>query len=155
MIVSLLILHSLLAVALLGAITHQAISAWVPTNRGTAGSFIGRMRSVSATSYVNAIVVLYALTALLGAIIYPSYRLNVRIVLEQMQLHIPNGAFELKEHFVALGLGMLPAYWYFWHDPHAAEYTRTRAVLTAILAFIVWWGFLVGHILNNIRGFDL
>ncbi|MEA2658241.1 MAG: hypothetical protein QOF64_826, partial [Candidatus Binatota bacterium] len=22
-------------------------------------------------------------------------------------------------------------------------------------AFIVWWGFLVGHILNNIRGFDL
>jgi hypothetical protein len=50
---------------------------------------------------------------------------------------------------------MLPAYWYFWHDPHAAEYARTRAVLTAILAFIVWWGFLVGHILNNIRGFDL
>jgi hypothetical protein len=24
---------------------------------------------------------------------------------------MPNGAFELKEHFVALGLGMLPAYW--------------------------------------------
>lgn len=155
MIVLLLILHSLLAVALLGAITHQSISAWVPTTRGVTGSFIGRMRAVSARSYVNAVVVLYALTALLGAIIYPSYRLNVRIVLEQMQLHVPNGAFELKEHFVALGLGMLPAYWYFWRDPQAAEYARTRAVLTALLAFIVWWGFLVGHILNNIRGFDL
>jgi hypothetical protein len=25
--------------------------------------------------------------------------------------------------------------------------------LTLMLAFIVWWGFLVGHVLNNIRGF--
>jgi hypothetical protein len=155
MIVFLLILHSLLAVALLGAITHQAISAWAPASRASAGTFIGRVRAVPATSYVNAVIVLYALTALLGAIIYPTYRLNVRIVLEQMQLHVPNGAFELKEHFVALGLGMLPAYWYFWHAAHAAEYARTRALLTALLAFIVWWGFLVGHILNNIRGFDL
>jgi hypothetical protein len=155
MIVFLLIVHSLLAVALLGAITHQTISAWVPASRGAADSCIARMRAVPPTSYVNAVLVLYALTALLGAIIYPSYRLNVRIVLEQMQLYIPNGAFELKEHFVALGLGMLPAYWYFWRAPHVAEYGRTRAILTALLAFIVWWGLVVGHILNNIRGFDL
>lgn len=107
MIVFLLIVHSLLAVALLGAITHQTISTWVPASCGAADSFIARMRAVPPTSYVNAVLVLYALTALLGAIIYPSYRLNVRIVLEQMQLYIPNGAFELKEHFVALGLGML------------------------------------------------
>lgn len=153
--VFLLILHGLLAVALLGAITHQTISAWAPANRASAASFVGRMRAAPATSYVNAIVVLYVLTASLGAIIYPTYRLNVRIVLEQMQLHVPNGAFELKEHFVALGLGMLPAYWYFWRAPGAAEYAHTRAVLTALLAFIVWWGFLVGHVLNNIRGFDL
>jgi len=155
MIVFLLIVHSLLAVALLGAITHQTISAWAPASRAAASSFIVRMRAVPPTSYVNAVIVLYALTALLGAIIYPSYRLNVRIVLEQMQLYTPNGAFELKEHFVALGLGMLPAYWYFWRASQVAEYGRTRAVLTALLAFIVWWGFVVGHILNNIRGFDL
>jgi len=154
MIVALLILHGLLAVALLGAVTHQALSVWLPA-RKTASSFVARMRGVTATSYVNAIVVLYALTALLGGIIYPTYRLNVRIVLEQMQLHVPNGAFELKEHFVALGLGTLPAYWYFWRAPEAIEHVRVRAVLTAILAFIVWWGFLVGHVLNNIRGFDL
>jgi len=154
-IVFLLILHSLLAVALLGAITHQTISAWAPASRAAASSFIVRMRAVPPTSYVNAVIVLYALTALLGAIIYPSYRINVKIVLEQMQLYTPNGAFELKEHFVALGLGMLPAYWYFWRAPQVAAYGRTRAVLTALLAFIVWWGFVVGHILNNIRGFDL
>jgi hypothetical protein len=153
MIIVLLILHGLLAVALLGAITHQTISVWSPA-RGTAESFVGRVRSVSASSYVNAIVVLYLLTALLGAIIYPSYRLNVRIVLEQMQLFKQNGAFELKEHLVAIGLGMLPAYWYFWRQPLASDHARTRAVITVMLAFIVWWGFLVGHVLNNIRGFE-
>lgn len=153
MIIVLLILHGLLAVALLGAITHQTISVWSPA-RGTAESFVGRMRSVSATSYVNAIIVLYLLTALVGAIIYPSYRLNVRIVLEQMQLFKQNGAFELKEHLVTIGLGMLPAYWYFWRQPLASDHARTRAVITVMLAFIVWWGFLVGHVLNNIRGFE-
>ena len=153
MIVTLLIIHALSAVALLGAITHQAISVWLPTGK-TAGSFVGRMRAVAPTSYVNAVVALYVLTATLGGIIYPSYRLSVRVVLEQLQLYAANGAFELKEHFVAVGLGMLPAYWYFWHQPAAAAYARTRALLTAILAFIVWWGFVVGHILNNIRGFE-
>jgi len=154
MIVVLLIIHALLAVTLLGAITHQTISVLLPL-RKTAGSFVGRMRAVPAASYVNAIIVLYLATAILGGIIYPSYRLSVRIVLEQLQLWKANGAFELKEHFVAVGLGMLPAYWYFWRQPLAADYARTRAVLTSILAFIVWWSFLVGHILNNIRGFEI
>ncbi|MSP41249.1 MAG: hypothetical protein EXR70_22410 [Deltaproteobacteria bacterium] len=153
MIIALLILHGLLAVALLGAITHQTIGVWAPAH-GHSASFVGRMRSVSAGSYVNAIIILYLLTMSLGSIIYPSYRLNVRIVLEQMQLFKQNGAFELKEHLVAIGMGMLPAYWYFWRQPLAREHARARAVVTLILAFVVWWGFLVGHVLNNIRGFE-
>ena len=153
MIVALLILHGLLAVTLLGAITHQAISVWLPARQGVE-TFVGRMRSVSASSYVNAVIVLYLLTATLGAIIYPNYRLNVRIVLEQMQLYWQNGSFELKEHFVAVGLGMLPAYWSLWRQPLDNNHARTRAVVTALLALIVWWSFLVGHIVNNVRGFE-
>jgi hypothetical protein len=149
---ALLIVHGLLAVALLGAITHQALSVWVPASK-PAGSFVGRFRGVASGSYVNAVIVLYVLTTVLGAIIYPEYRLNVRLVLEQLELRSQNGAFELKEHFAVVGLAMLPAYWYYWRQPLAADNARSRAVLTAILAFIVWWNFLVGHILNNIRGF--
>ena len=26
---------------------------------------------------------------------------------------------------------------------------------TALLAFVVWWSFIVGHVLNNIRGFEI
>ncbi len=148
----LLIVHGLLAVALLGAITHQAMSVLAPA-RKPAGSFIGRFRAVSGAPYTNAIIVLYVLTAILGGIIYATYRVEVRVVIEQLEMWPQNGAFELKEHFAAVGLGVLPAYWYYWRQPLAAEHARTRAMLTALLAFIVWWNFLVGHILNNIRGF--
>lgn len=151
----LLIAHGLLAVALLGAVTHQAVSVWLPMHE-PANSFVGRVRGVSAASYVNAIIILYVSTAILGGVfIYPEYRLSVRIVLEQMRLRVPVGIFDLKEHFVTVGLGILPAYWYFWRQPLADNHASTRAVLTAILAFIVWWSFLVGHILNNMRGFGL
>lgn len=154
MMIVLLIIHGLLAVALLGAITHQTLGLWLPARPG-ADSFIARMRSVSTPAYVTAVVVLFIATALLGGIIYPTYRLNVRIVLEQYELHKANGFFELKEHLVAVGMGMLPAYWYLWRQPLTDQLAHGRKVVTAILAFIVWWGFLVGHVLNNIRGFEV
>jgi hypothetical protein len=107
MITALLIFHGLLGVALLGAITHQTISVWLPI-RKTAASFVGRFRGVEVVSYVNAVVVLYVATAIVGAIIYPSYRVSVRLVLQQLDLNVATGLFELKEHFVAVGLGLLP-----------------------------------------------
>ena len=147
----LLIVHGLLAVALLGAVTHQALGVLAPA-RKDAASFVGRMRAVSAPAYVSAIIALYTATAVLGGIIYPEYRIGVRVVLEQLDLWKANGAFELKEHFVAIGLGLLPAYWYFWRQPLAESDGRARAAVTALFAFIVWWSFLVGHLLNNIKG---
>src|SRR5262249_16932939 len=143
----LLIVHGLLAVALLGAVTHQAVSVWLPLHKPE-NSFMGRVRGVSAASYVNALIILYLTTPILGGVfISPSSRLSVRILLEQMSLRVPVGIFDLKEHFVTVGLGILPAYWYFWRQPLADDHSRTRALLTATLAFIVWWSFLVGHIL--------
>jgi len=145
--------HGLLAVALLGAITHQAASVLWPAVR-PAGSFSARFRSVAAPGYANAVVILYIITALLGAIIYGEYRVSIRIVLEELQMRAANGSFELKEHLAAIGLGMLPAYWWYWRQPATdSDARRTRSVLTTILAFVVWWNFLVGHIVNNIRGF--
>jgi hypothetical protein len=147
----LLIIHGLLAVALLGAITHQAMSVWFPA-RKPAHSFSGRFRAVAAGSYTGAIIVLYITVFIFGSIIYPEYRLSIRVVVEELQLPMANGIFELKEHFTAVGLALLPAYWYFWRQP-VDTHVRTRARITVLLAFIIWWGFLTGHILNNIRGF--
>jgi hypothetical protein len=151
---ALLIVHGLLAVALLGALTHQVLSVWAPA-RKPAVSFVGRFRAVPGAGYANAIVVLYLLTALLGAVIYAEYRISVRTVLQQLEMRSAEGAFELKEHFAAIGLGLLPVYWYYWRQPLAPGHARTRAMLTSILAFTVWFSFFVGHVLNNIRGFGV
>ncbi len=148
----LLIVHSLMAVALLGALTHQAISVWWPA-RARTGSFVSGLRSVSSMTYTNAVIVLFVATAIVGSIIYTEYRLSIRVTLHDFRLYVPEGAFELKEHMVTIGLGLLPAYWYYGKRPAAKDFAATRAIVTALLAAIVWYGFLVGHVLNNIRGF--
>jgi hypothetical protein len=93
------------------------------------------------------------LAAVLGAIIYLDFRVDVRPTLEQAGHWKVLGFFDLKEHFVAIGAALLPAYWVCWRRPRDDEPIRARAILTSIIAFIVWWGFLAGHIANNIMGF--
>jgi hypothetical protein len=149
---ALVIIHGFVAIALLGAISHQTLAVWVPSG-ARPGSFFGRFRAVQPASFANAFVVLYALSAVLGAIVYLYFRVDVRPMLERDGNWQALGLFDLKEHFISIGLGLLPAYWDCWRRTDAGELGRTRATLTAIFAFIVWWGFLMGHVLNNILGF--
>jgi hypothetical protein len=153
MIVALLILHGLLAVALLGAITHQALSVLTiaPAASGK-WTFVNRCRGVDATAYTTPVVVLFLVTAVGGALLYPQYRVDVRPALEDTQNSVANGVFEIKEHLVAIGLGLLPVYWLFWRKPSGPDATAARRYLTWLLAFFVWWSFIVGHVLNNTRG---
>ena len=149
--IALLILHGLVAVALLGALTHQALTA----SRGAAprgSSFVDRYLSVRQRSFTGAVVVLYVLAFSLGALIYPAYRLDVRVPFEEMSLGWAVGLFELKEHFGGIGLAALPFYASTWREQNAESHRRDRIAITWLLALIVWWDFVVGHVLNNIRG---
>ncbi|MGY8664068.1 hypothetical protein Q3C01_17105 [Bradyrhizobium sp. UFLA05-109] len=149
---ALLIIHGLVAVALLGAITHQTLATWA-TAGARPSSFFGRFRSVRSSSFANAVVVLFAVSTLLGGIVYLYFRVEVRPELERAGHWHVLGFFDLKEHFAAIGLALLPAYWVCWRRPNDNEPTQTRTMLTSLLAFIVWWGFLTGHVVNNIKGF--
>jgi len=149
--ITLVIIHGLLAFLLLGAITHQVVSVWAPVRAG-ARNFVARFRAVGSVNYVNAIIVLYIATASLGSVLYTNYRITARLTLEQGHYWKSFGAFELKEHLIAIGLAVLPAYWCFWRPSLDAGDARTRRMLTTLLAFIIWWAFLAGHIANNIRG---
>jgi hypothetical protein len=148
----LLIVHSLVAVALIGAITHQALAAWARPG-ARPGSFFGRFRSVPSAAFANAVVVLYVTCMLLGGAVYLYFRVGVEPSLEQNGFWKTMGLFDVKEHVTVIGLALLPAYWVCWRRPRAGESAVHRAILTTILALIVWWSFLIGHILNNIRGF--
>ena len=117
---ALLIIHGLVAVALLGAITHQTLAAWAPA-RGRPGSFFGRFRAVPSASYANAIVILYVVSTLLGGTVYLNFRVDIRPDLERAGDWQALGLFDLKEHFVSIGLALLPAYWVCWSQPLAHE----------------------------------
>jgi hypothetical protein len=147
----LLILHGLIGVVLLGALTHQTVSMFCGrTDRND--SFVSRYTGVRQQTFTLSVVSLYLVGVTLGAIVYPSYRLNVRIPFEEMSLGWAIGLFEIKEHFAGIGVGVLPLYANSWRAPLAQTHRRDRYVLTSLLSFIVWWDFLVGHVLNNIRG---
>ena len=52
----------------------------------------------------------------------------------------------------ALALLTAPAYWAVWRKPLVAGFAGARRMLTTLLAAIVWWNFLVGHMINYISG---
>jgi hypothetical protein len=149
---TLLIIHGLLAIALLGAVTHQAVAVWMPV-RSAAGGFVSRFRAVPSQSYVMAIIVLYVVTFIMGAWVYTHYRYTSRLALEQLRFFKVVGAMEVKEHLAVIGLILLPAYWFLWRPPVSAENAAARRSVTLLLALLVWTNFLVGHIVNNGRGF--
>jgi hypothetical protein len=148
----LLIVHGLVAVALLGAVTHQATAALRGHGPGGA-SFVRRYVAVNQRTFTRAVVCLFVATLMLGAIIYPYYRLNVRIDFEDMGLARAVGLFELKEHFAGIALGVLPLYALAWRSELADTHRPLRVAIALLLVFVVWWNFIVGHVLNNIRGF--
>ena len=150
MITALLIVHGILAMFLVGAITHQSLGVFWPRRPGQA-NFVARARGINPQGYVNAILVLYVVTFLLGAYLYPTYRVFVRPPLQDLQLTYAIGLFEVKENFAAICLALLPSYWYFWKK--APEFSTTRRAITAIYFCTIWYNFIAGHILNNVRGF--
>ena len=164
MITVLLIIHGLLAVALLGAITHQALAVCWPARNPA--NFVARFRAVSGPSYTHAVIILFVITFILGIVIYPAFRLNVRSYLSDYRLLSAEGAFEIKEHVSVIALGLLPYYWFLWRRSAAEAFGNdgsgaaavtgaqvlARGAVTLLLAVVVWFNFLVGHILNNIRG---
>jgi hypothetical protein len=149
-----MIVHGLCAVALLGALSHQAMSVLMPVRQGTGpGGIVTRFRAVPGAGYAAAVCVLWVVTFIFGAYIYTKYRMYVRIPIEAQGFWKTQGVFELKEHLATIGLGLLPIYWLFWKDARNPEYDSARRWLTVVLAVMVWFMFLVGHIVNNVRGF--
>jgi hypothetical protein len=146
----LLFVHFLLAVGLLAGVTLQAVAVLMPA-RQMAGHFVDR-GPVPAATYTALIAIVYVLQALMGAWIYIKYRTYVRIPMEQLRHFWTVGSFELKEHVVTMGMGLLPAYWYFWREPLSAEHDNVRRWVTVFLALSVWYAFIVGHVANDFRG---
>jgi hypothetical protein len=155
------IVHLLFAIALLGALTHQCVALlWPARYVATAAggeaappSIANAYRAVRVNVYTNAVIALYVTTALVGAFMYGPYRVSILPFFYGHGLKLFGGIFELKEHFVVIGLALLPIYWLLWKKVALTEQVPFRAAVTTMLAAFVWYSFLVGHVLNNLKGF--
>ena len=112
-----------------------------------------RFRAVNAAGYATVVCVLWVLQFLLGSYLYTKYRIYIRIPIEQAGFWKTQGFFELKEHFASFGLGLLPIYWYFWKNAKDPEYDGARKGATLVLTVMCWFIFIVGHVVNNVRGY--
>jgi hypothetical protein len=72
--------------------------------------------------------------------------------LELHNFRVANGAFEIKEHFAALAILMVPAYRQAWSGASAAELVLNRRALTTLICGMIWWNFLAGHLMNYTAG---
>ena len=150
----LLLIHGLISVALLGALTHQAMAVLMPVKKiRVDDSFVTHFRAVTAQKYTKAICYLWISSFIFGAWIYAQYRIYVRIPIEQLELYKTLGVFEMKEHLVVFGLGMLPIYSYVWKHMKNVDYDLARKCTTLFLTGVCWYAFLIGHIVNNVRGY--
>jgi hypothetical protein len=147
----LLMLHGLMAVALLGAVSHQAASLFF-RQQAAGGAFVARYSRIDAAGFVWPIFWLYLGVFVLGGLIYPSYRVDVRIPFEELGLRWAVGLFEIKEHAAGIGVGILPLYVVLWRSTGDQSSITNRRMVTAFLAGVIWFDFLAGHLLNNIRG---
>ena len=148
----LLMIHGLVSMALIGALTHQAASV-LRAPKASGDGFAARFSGVKGEVYASAVTGLWVVSFLFGAWIYVKYRTYVRIPIEQEEFWKTLGAFELKEQLVSVGLGVLPLYWIVWRRSHDKSLHAERKWLTLVLAMFGWIAFLVGHLVNNVRGF--
>ncbi len=144
------LVHALLAIGLLGAVTHQGLSVW--RKPAPARAFIDRFRAVNGGGYANAVCVLYVLTFALGSFIYPQFVLDVKGSLIDYGMRKTIFLFQLKEHVAVTGLCLLPVYWHFWRTVPLTEDVGVRKYLTTLLMVATWWNLVVGHVLNNVKG---
>jgi uncharacterized membrane protein YeiH len=147
-----LLLHFVVAVALLAAITLQSALVLAPAPQLAGASGGGLRPLLLSPPSATLIAILYVVQALLGAFVYIKYRTYVRIPMEGLRHWWTVGAFEFKEHFITMGLAVLPAYWYFWRDPASQEHATIRKWLTVFLLMSAWYGLAAGHTANDFRG---
>jgi hypothetical protein len=99
----LLFAHGLATFALVGSASH-ALAAGISELRG--GDRWDRSRVLLANILIGA----YAVTFLTGIWLYPYFRVEIRAACLDPHFPVFTGLFEIKEHWLAIGLGLLLAH---------------------------------------------
>lgn len=144
----LLVLHALLAMLLIGSMTHNVLI--------TTRYLWGRFHKVKLEKlYVKVAFTAYLLTFSLGSLLYPNYRYHVRAQYLDKQAPWATNLFDIKEHWAAIGLALFGVYLILslTMDPQKDRPVLFLYVfLSVILAVIVWFAVIAGLLVTSVKG---
>lgn len=148
----LLVLHALAAAALVGAATHQLL--WC---RGYLHGHYDASERERGMARLSA--ALYLFTFLLGAVLYPTYKVRVRAVwfdapLPAVDLGWVGRLFDIKEHWAALGAAAALGLVWLGRFAHPARWpasARLYVGLSLVVCTTTWAGAIIGLVVASYR----
>jgi len=144
----LLVLHAGGSIVLIGASTHHALQM----RHYLRGRF-GRERLEK--TYAKVVSAAYVLTFVLGALLYPTYRVHVRGY--YLDRHAPafSGLFDVKETYASLTLVVavaLGALAYTWRPTETPVLVRVYVTMSFIVCAVVWFNVIAGILVVSAHG---
>ena len=144
----LLLAHLFVTIVLVGSLGHNLLVV-VKYVRGKFG------RQKLEWLYVRVGLWSYVIVYVLGALIYPAYRVHIRHHYFDPELPWATGLFEVKEHWGAVGVALFFVY-YFLRKNMQPEKEREKlffyVALCVLLNVIVWYKVVVGCYLSLLKG---
>jgi len=143
----LLLAHALMAILLLGSMTHNCLI----TLRYLGGHF-AKIRLEKL--YVKVAFVAYLLSFGLGSLIYPNYRYHVRARYFDQTMPWASQLFDIKEHWTGIGLALFIVFFLFSLILNPKEDRTPLFVyvfLSLSLTLIVWFALISGLLLSSYR----
>lgn len=144
----LLLAHLFATFILVGSMTHNLFSV-IGYLRGRFG------RKKLELLYVKVSFWTYLIVYVLGALIYPAFRVYIRGDYFDPQIPWATGLFEVKEHWGAIGLGLFFVY-YFLRKNFQPDIEKEKLFFYVPLCFllniILWYKTVVGCYLSLLKG---
>ena len=143
----LMVVHGAAAVVLIGSTTHNGIMA--------VRQLWGRpIRPNLQKTYVTVLGCAFLVTFCLGMLTYPEFRMSVRLA--YLDEAVPTGTlfFEIKEHWIGIGLVVLAGYWPMSRGIDIRERTADTMLyhlLGIAMVPIVWMAMWTGLIVTAIK----
>jgi hypothetical protein len=141
------VLHSIAAMALVGAATHHVVIA--------AGFLRGTCKLRLARIYAATTLGAWLVTFGLGLLAYPAFRYGVRALYLDANAAWATRLFDLKEYFAALGLPIVAGVFALSRviEPKLDRVlVRAYAAMVVLIAAIVWFDVITGLVITMEKG---
>ena len=146
----LLFLHLVAAACVTGSAIHLAIRVFLNLSGQKAKLRQERL-------YARLLLISYSICFLLGALIYPTYRVRVRAEFLDAALPWTIGLFEIKEHFASVGMVAVVGTWILSRcqpHPFEPEGMKLRTLYVGLLSIamaVIGYNVVAGWYLTTLR----